>query len=153
MKLHYLLSLSLLLTIFSCGKDEEESAIVFGGTINNNPFEIGQSTYSSFEDEFTFNIYSNAEMSEDICNVLPEGTRIFFKAKNSFEKQELFLDLSSFEAFTVTILNFDENSDIIITDGSFQIIENDNDMIVADLMISSNNGTSLEGRFTASLCE
>jgi hypothetical protein len=151
MKFYYLLSILLFLTIMSCSKDEPTEDLL-RGTINNMAFETGQSTYSELDDDLQFNIFSNDFTSNDPCVDLPGGVRIFFKAKSTLEKQDLFLDSSSFEAFTVTI--FDENLslNLIITEGSFQISEIEDDLITAQLDIKADN-TSIKGRFMASLCE
>lgn len=155
MKLYYILSLSLTLVLFACSKDEPV-AVPLSGTIHNEAFEVGQSTYTEEEGErLQFYIFSDVELSDNPCSIFPQGIQIFFRADNTMEKQDLFLDFSSFEAFTVSIFfsNAQEDIDIIITEGSFQIIENNNGMITADLVLRSDDGTELDGRFIAELCE
>ena len=143
--------MSLFLAFMSCSKDEP-TVDLLRGRINNMVFEAGHSIYSVLDDDLQFNIFSSDFASNAPCVDLPEGVRIFFNAKSTLEKQALFLDSSSFEAFTVTI--FDENlsENIIITDGFLQISEIGDDLITAQLDIKADD-TSIKGRFMASLCD
>jgi len=151
--MYKLVPLILLLFFISCGNDEELSVMFLSGNINNNSFSVGQSTFSEIEnDRIEFNIFSDQFTSDNVCQVLPEGVRIFFVADSNLERQDLFLDNNSFEAFTVSLFLENQNSTFVATEGFFQILELNSETIIGNLNISVDSSTSIQGQFTAEFC-
>ena len=138
--------------ILSCSNDE--GTVTFSelsGKIDGIDFTVREATYDINQDnKLEFDIYSSE--SNDICFEIPDGVRIFFTSDNSVGRQDLFLDASSFEAFTVTLFNPATFNNIIATDGYLNVIENNADTITAELDINVDSDNFVKGQFTAILC-
>lgn len=142
-----------MLFIHSCSEEMPLGDSIIG-EINGMSYESGQANFNyTTSDRIFINIFSKGEESLiDTCLETPNGIIMFFEAEITMDEQPLFLDESSLNAFTVTVVNPNDSTQIFIKEGYFKITSIDSTLLKAELDLEGNADTHISGTFEAELC-
>lgn len=147
------------LFLISCNKDDEaRPAYEFKdqnlqGKIDGIDFNLGDGVVDLFNEELSFNLYSDQE-STAACDLFRFGefVQVFFTIPDETGLVELFINFSSGDGESVTMFNPDGSLNIIATVGAIEITEISQTTVSGRMDIKYDVNNYVNGNFTADFC-
>lgn len=153
MKRLSVLSLILMLAFVSCSKEAEVvNTQNLTGMIDGIEFDAKSGTVVElFDDRLSFEIYNENVGGLDPCGLLTQDIHIYFTCEKSTDRQELFLDFTTFEGFTVTLSN-PEGDKKIATQGFIELKSIEDDLVELTMDVQFDDDNFAKGEFAATVC-
>lgn len=154
MKKLLILCLTLTFTMTACSDNENVMKTILEGKIDGIPFEAKSASYIEDQDNKLFVEVFNLADTNGACSLsITSDVSIFFTCENTTDKQDLFVDFSSFEGQTVTMFNPDGSNNIIITEGYIQILDKTSTSLEVEMQLTQDGDNFASGVFTAEFCD
>lgn len=154
MKKLLILCLALTFTMTACSDDEDVMKTNLEGMIDGIPFEAKSASYVEDSDNKLSVEVFNLAATNGACSLsITSDVSIFFTCENTTDKQNLFVDFSSFEGQTVTMFNPDGSNNIIITEGYIQILDKTSTSLEVEMQLTQDGDNFASGVFTAEFCD
>ncbi|XOV93067.1 MAG: hypothetical protein ACFHWX_23075 [Bacteroidota bacterium] len=148
------------LILTSCNKDDDGNGPTYDfkdqnlqGKIDGIDFNLGDGAVDLFNEELSFNLYSDQE-STAACDLFGFGdfVQVFFAIPEETGLLELNLNLSSGDGETVTMFNPENSLNVIATEGAIVITEITETTVSGKMDIQFDEDNFINGNFTAEFC-
>lgn len=148
-----------LLFVFSCGEDDEKKAYSFkdqelSGEIAGDSWTYadGYVEEGTFDDEAILDVSLFLAQDEPACETFGiEGDEVFFMIPNAVGLYKLSLN-SNFEGRTVTLLDREDFTNIIVTEGAVEILTITSTGITGRIDARFDGNNYVNGNFEVSFC-
>jgi len=157
--LSILLMASLVLLLPSCGDDDPDvecNISTATGTINGKAFNFSEGRASDIDNELSLTLFSNDVTIDNVCtfsgNFGDDAVSIFGSIPNvGVGRTELFLSADLSEGVTLTMFDAEDFTNVIATEGFFEVTEVTETSIIGYLNISGS-GDNICGTFVLEKC-